>query len=551
MHLSRWTRTLACGVASLALSAPAISATLTLADSFGLVGGEGEIVAFTTDGYIMATTSNNGARMFTVDGAGQITDTGLNAQFTGVEEATSVALTTKGFGAVTLLPTGDTTATVGKVGFFNYKTGALLGTVNVGFHPDSLKFSADGNTLFVADEGEHGTNNVSGSISKIDLTGFTTASDFSTATVGTFDFNNANVAPGAQAARDSLRNNNAPNATLLALEPEFITFRSDGKLLVSLQEANAVGVFDPSANKWTAFFDLGTIANTIDASDKDGAGGATALKIDDLVKGMPMPDAIASFSAGGHEFFVTANEGDFRTDDADRKRVKDFNLPGEAGADINNDGTAVNSTTDDDNMLGRLRVSIPDSDPDGDTYLEDVIMPGTRSFTIWNANTGSLVLDSGSLETFLASVDPLKHNINNGSLANFDTRSPDKGPEPEGLDVIVTPSGEVLVVIGLERQNGLILARIDTSDAINGNLSLQFLSYINNLPQSLLSPESVLFVPAADSPTRSILVLAGYEGVGGSTGGNAIAVYTIPEPSVLALVGMGLCAAAMCRRRHA
>ena len=56
------------------------------------------------------------------------------------------------FGVVSLIPTANAT-TLGKVGFFNLSTGASLGTVDVGYHPDSVTFSADGSKLIVVNEG--------------------------------------------------------------------------------------------------------------------------------------------------------------------------------------------------------------------------------------------------------------------------------------------------------------------------------------------------------------------------------------------------------------
>lgn len=60
-------------------------------------------------------------------------------------------------------------------------------------------------------------------------------------------------------------------------------------------------------------------------------------------------------------------------------------------------------------------------------------MFGARSFSIFNADTGALVWDSGSdFEEISAKDAPTLFNADSGFPENFDTRSDNKGPEPEG-----------------------------------------------------------------------------------------------------------------------
>ena len=56
-----------------------------------------------------------------------------------------------------------------------------------------------------------------------------------------------------------------------------------------------------------------------------------------------------------------------------------------------------------------------------------------------------------------------------------------------------------------------------------------FVDYINNAALGLIAPESLTFVSAADSPTGTPLVLAGYESADATNG--SIGVYAVPEPS--------------------
>jgi MYXO-CTERM domain-containing protein len=136
--------------------------------------------------------------------------------------------------------------------------------------------------------------------------------------------------------------------------------------------------------------------------------------------------------------------------------------------------------------------------------------------------------------------------MNSGSTANFDTRSDDKGPEPEALTVGEI-AGEMYAFIGMERQNGLLMYNINNPN------NPYFVGYTNLAANSLVSPENMLFIAAADSPTGTALVLTGYEGITAGNGDvtvSGISVHAVPEPSraLLGLLGLGLVAL---RRRRA
>jgi len=541
--------------------------------------GSAEILAYTpADNFtVLSTVGDNaggsfGVQILSLSGAGALSEKGF-ADFSSIfgaaanwNGASSVAADPlgRGFGAVSLIPAASST-TLGKVAFFDYRGATANGARNlvvldVGFHPDSVRFSDDGMKLFVANEGEFipsSAVNAPGSISIIDLSsiaGIGNVSILTNANVSTFDFQAANLGAGVTLA--GLRNHSiaavGTSGTFIAsvpnfndplifndvnfhrgIEPEYIT-QSGNKLFVSLQENNAVGVFDLTSSKWSAIHKLGTISQVIDASDRDGAGGTTPALIDDTVKGLPMPDTIASYTVAGTTYFVTANEGDARPDDRDISRFGDI-----AGNDSMNPildpafpvtQTGVRA----DGVLGRLNLSRLDGDTNADGKIDDPTMIGTRSFSIWNGTTGALVWDSGdslltSLEAILLSLDPTRHNMNNGLTSNFDTRSDDKGPEPEAI-TIGEIDGTPYAFVGLERQNGLLM--FDISDP----LAPFFVDYINSAGEGLVSPESLTFIPAADSPSGQPLLLSGYEVT------NGIGVYSVSvsEPSSTALLAGGV-----------
>jgi hypothetical protein len=203
---------------------------------------------------------------------------------------------------------------------------------------------------------------------------------------------------------------------------------------------------------------------------------------------------------GGVRYLVTANEGDFRGDDADRIRVKDFN------------GNDTGATFDDsDAALGRLRVVLDLSDTDNDDLINEVIMPGTRSFSIWNADTGALVGDTGSFETLLLGLYPAVHNIDGeDGTGTFDDRSDDKGPEPEALTYGKIGANNY-VFVGMERQGAILMFNV------NDPAAPVFVTSINNVTDGLVAPESITFISAANNPTDNPLLLIGYE-VGGKIG---------------------------------
>ncbi len=596
-HLSRLLIAVTGLTASASLHAQQFGLKSAFTIANGARNGSAEIISYTPDDNftVLSTVGDNtagsfGVQILSLSGAGTLSEKGF-ADFSSVfgaagnwNGASSVAADPlgRGFGAVSLIPAASTTVG-GKVAFFDYRgvtsNGARnLVVVDVGFHPDSVKFSNDGTKLFVANEGEFNAAsgvNAPGSLSVIDLSGITGTTgaggvaSLTNASVSDFDFQAANLGAGVSLA--GLRNHsiaavgtsgtfiaNVPNFNALAgsdpnfykgIEPEFIA-QSGDKLYVTLQENNAVGVFDLGTNQWEKIHRLGTIEQVIDASDKDGPGGSTTPLIDKTVKGLPMPDSIATYTVGGTTYFVTANEGDARTDDRDISRFGDIAGNDSLNNIIDQNGPSNFPLTQTglriDSQLGRLNISRLDGDTDGDGKIDDPTMIGTRSFTIWNADTGARVFDSGdslltNLETILLAEDPTRFNISVGLTSNFDTRSDDKGPEPEAL-TIGTLYGKTYAFVGMERQNGILMFDISNPFAP------VFKDYINTAGNALVAPESLLFIPDSDSPTGRALVIGGFEGPGAEVG-RGLAVLAVPEP-VTAAWGLAMLAGVAFGRRR-
>jgi hypothetical protein len=527
----------------------------------------GEIVSY-SNGQILTTNSGNGThaiQAYSLGSNGTLTSgisIDLATTFGGaanINSISSVLADSRGFGVASVIPNGKTSTDFGRIAIFNSSTGSILKTLDVGYHPDSVTLTPDGSKLVITNEGEfvstaaESTFARPGSISVVDLSGVTSGNfassivALSSSNVATYDFSASNLAAGVSLTgiRDNtFAANNAGTTALMAnIEPEYTT-ASDTKAFLTLQENNAIATFDFATGKFEKISSLGTISQTIDASDRDGAGNTTSININDVVKGLPMPDTITQFSRGGSTYLVTVNEGDARPDDADIARA------GAAGVVDTSDsgsGDQYYAGNVGNTGIGRLNILKDMGNLDGDAGIEDPTMMGTRSFSIWNAATHTLVFDSASMiEQYVAANDPTSFNMNSGLTANFDTRSDDKGPEPEAL-AFGSISGRDYVFVGAERQNGIF--QFDITDF--GNVTIT--NYFNTATSTadsggaFISPESILFVDSASNPTGQNLLVVGYEGTGSN---GSIAVFSVvPEPHSALLVGVGAVFAAMRRRR--
>lgn len=251
-----------------------------------------------------------------------------------------------------------------------------------------------------------------------------------------------------------------------------------------------------------------TGSNGLDASDRDvdgtsGGGGKISIN-KQPVFGMYMPDTIGSYTVSGQTYYVTANEGDDRDDFIN----PDETIRVGAGGYVLDATAFPNAATLKlAQNLGRLTVSNFDGDIDNDGDKDRIQAYGARSFSIWDS-AGNRVFDSGdALEQITAALVASKFN-SDGSAASFDTRSDNKGPEPEGLTVGVI-DGKTYAFVALERTGGIV-----TYDVTNP-IKPQFVTF-TNLPSTDTSPEGMVFISAANSPTGKPMLAVGNE-VSGTT----------------------------------
>mgnify|MGYP000532347446 CR=1 FL=1 len=252
--------------------------------------------------------------------------------------------------------------------------------------------------------------------------------------------------------------------------------------------------------------------NELDASDRDNAINIRNWP----VKGLYQPDAIASYKVRGQTYYLTANEGDDRNDfipGEETRRVSALATSPGLDPAVFGDITALRNNA----ALGRLTVTAATAPRNALGQLTELQVLGGRSFSIRDAS-GALVFDSGSdFERITAARYPLTFNASNDNN-NFDDRSDNKGPEPEGV-VIGAVRGRTFAFIGLERIGGVMIYDITDPAAAT------FVDYVNNrdFTQSPTGatptdngPEGLAFIEAKDSPTRQPLLVIGNE-VSGTT----------------------------------
>ena len=424
----------------------------------------------------------------------------------------------------------------GVIAFYSLDTtgaATFVKTVTAGALPDNVMFSPNGAYLLSANEGEPSgsyANDPQGTVTLVAITNGIPADSGTQITFSEADCD-ANVRlsgpAGTTAAQD--------------LEPEYITVSEDNSTAyVSLQENNAIAVIDLASASVKQVYglavkDLSLEGNGIDASNKDDM---ITIQPRQHVYGMPMPDTVATFSHDGVNYLVTANEGDSREyfydsadevvcialggllydeDDGclswtDEARVEDITLDPTVFSD---------ASIQDKEQLGRLKIVTTEGDIDNDGDYDELYAFGTRSFSIWNADTGALIYDSGDDFEQITAEQLGYDGFNNDNTENKgDSRSDDKGPEPEALALGIA-NGHRYAFIGLERTGGIMMYNIDDPTAP------EFVEYVLNrdldvdIEENLqaagdLAPEGMKFVDAQDSPTGNALLIVGNE-VSGTT----------------------------------
>lgn len=366
----------------------------------------------------------------------------------------------------------------GKVVIFDTRLLVEIKSIPVGALPDMVTFSPDGNWILTANEGEPSAdyqNDPEGTVSVIDV-----RNGFSVTTVGFKSFatqRNALVAKGFRVF--------GPNGNFEKdIEPEYITVSEDSKTAyITLQENNGIAKMDIASKTIQTILPLGYMDYSkpgfeADFSDRDNQIAFNSWP----VRGLYLPDAIASYQFEGETYLFTANEGDAReyTAYTEAKRVSSLTL------DPTRFPNAATLKTD--AQLGRLNVTPTMGDVDFDGDYDYLYAFNSRSFSVWSGTTGNQIFDS-------------KNELDKKCNLWFtydDLRSDDKGSEPEGI-VLGSVGSKKILFVGMERSDAV--AVYDVTDPTKP-------SYIKLLASGD-APEGLLFIkPKENNLGRSLLVVS-------------------------------------------
>ena len=290
------------------------------------------------------------------------------------------------------------------------------------------------------------------------------------------------------------------------LEPEYVAVSPNSETAyVVCQENNILAVVDlvtPSvtALKGLGYKDHSLPGNGYDPTDRNDGQINIAPQ---PTFGMYQPDAMVSHNIAGATYVFTANEGDARDYDgfSEETRVEDLTLDPTA---YPNAATLQLVTA-----LGRLKTTTSQGDTDGDGDVDQIYSYGARSFSIWDA-AGNLVWDSGDM--IEQALIPYYMSGYNGVNYSFDSRSDDKGPEPEAIEV-ATVDDQVYCFVGLERASGVMIFNV-TDPTMPFVESYEPPSFLNTPVEGNdreTAPECVEFVAAANNITGKDLVIVANE----------------------------------------
>ncbi len=383
-----------------------------------------------------------------------------------------------------------------------------LKKVTVGSLPDGMAFTPDGSKLVVANEGElsvsFATDGIDpdGTISVIAVANGTPADTATTLGFADFNIDGSRFSELPAAVRIG-----RSGATVAQdMEPEYVSITPDGtKAHVTLQENNAVAVVDLATNRIErivamGFKNHGLAANALAPSDKVAATAPFVLKSYPNLFGVYMPDGIASFTVNGVSYFITANEGDDRDDflaSAETQRA------GHASIVLSPTAFPNAAVLKGETELGRLNI-IRTMGLNSQGQYERLYTLGGRSFSIYNAQTGAQVYDSGSdLERRAYATLPISL-LGNSQVKD---RLDNKGPEPESV-VVGQVRGRPHAFVALERTSAILV--YDVSNPASP-VFVQWLQNTTTLADGDVSPEGLAFVPADQSPSGQALLLAGHE----------------------------------------
>ena len=515
------------------LPALANEATLKINEIASITSGDGE------GSHEIATFHAGSKRIFATNGVKNSIDIYDISDVTNPKKVGSVALSSYGNDVTSVAAgkdvvvavvnvsdkfsaTGVPTTTNGKIVVFDTNGKVLSAPDVLGVLPDSVTFAPNGTTALVAieaqpvcakDDPATAAKEDTDYSKASDPVGGVTVVDLSNPASPVLRFAGFDQFSVTEMRAKGIAVSSVVNNVSKDFEPEFVTAVDNNYAYVTIQEANAIGKLNIGSATFESIsraFESKVSRVTRDTSDRDaGAGPRTYPN----VVGASQPDAIAGFTVGAGQYFVTANEGDAReytclNDDlrasalkVDARRFPDWKtLSGNAA-------------------LGRAKVNPTIGDKDGDGDIDTIHLRGSNSMTMYR--NGIAIWDSANLldqiqiQAFgVANINGSHSLSSDKSTMNYvgQDRSDDKGAEPEGVAVGMVGDRRI-AILGLERMTALAI--FDITDP--GNPVFQ--EWLQMLPTKATpakdvkhwSPEGIVFVPASKSPSGKALIITSYE----------------------------------------
>ncbi len=395
----------------------------------------------------------------------------------------------------------------GSVVFFD-TDGTFLSQVTVGALPDNISFTPDGTKVITANEGQPNSDysiDPEGSISIIDITGG--AATLTNSNVTTLYFTAYNAQETALIT-SGVRKLKLSSTLSQDFEPEYVTTAADSqKAWVTLQENNAIAEINLTNNTITDVWALGTKDHSVAGNGFDISDNNNEILIANWpIKSYYMPDAAATYNVGGVNYIVTANEGDEKeyTGFVERTTI--------GAASYNLDATLYPQAAmlKKSHNAGRFRVSAFSGLNEAGTAYKDIAALGSRSFSIFNADTKELVYDSGDdFEMYTAltpSINPIFNADHEDNTPKGRSRA--KGPEPEGVTVAQI-ADRTFAFTSLERVGGVMVYDVTNPTDV------KFVDYKNSRSVSAYTgdhgPEGITHIKAADSPDGKDYIIVANE----------------------------------------
>lgn len=270
-----------------------------LNNGFADIGEEtvSEIVAATKDGTTLVYTDSPLEQVGFVD----ITDPAnpLPAGTVALDgEPTSVDVLGNDYALVAINTSDDYVNTGGALVVIDIATRTIVGSVDLGGQPDSVKISPDEKYVAVVIENERDedieVDGVEGGLPQLPA-GYLVIVDIDGTNPADWTRRDVDLTGLAAYGTDDP-------------EPEFVDVNADNEAVVTLQENNHVAVVDLATGTVTSHFDLGTVS--LDGVDDNEDG---IISLTDSIADVPRePDAVTWLPKGrkGDYLIATANEGD-------------------------------------------------------------------------------------------------------------------------------------------------------------------------------------------------------------------------------------------------